>query len=116
MENANIDFAAMSNPSLLQLMGNYVKENRLRQNKTQEEIATIAGINRTTLVSIENGNGGTLLTWVQLMRALDQLHFFKNFQLASQVSPIKLAKLELKKRLRSRKKGKPNNNQKKSDW
>ena len=92
---------AISDKALLELIGAYLKETRLRQNKTQQELAKAAGINRSTLVQIESGGGGGLLTFVQIMRALDQLAVFKNFEIADQISPLLLAKMQRNKRQRA---------------
>ncbi|MEI8073853.1 MAG: helix-turn-helix transcriptional regulator [Bacteroidota bacterium] len=92
---------SISDKALLELIGVYLKETRLRQNKTQQELAEAAGINRSTLVQIESGGGGGLLTFVQIMRALDQLSVFKNFEVSEQISPLLLAKMQRNKRQRA---------------
>jgi DNA-binding XRE family transcriptional regulator len=92
---------SISDKALLELIGTYLKETRLRQNKTQMELAEAAGINRSTLVQIESGGGGGLLTFVQIMRALDQLSVFKNFEISEQISPLLLAKIQRNKRQRA---------------
>lgn len=101
MEKANNDLYAMSNPAVLVVLGNFVHQTRLQQNKTQQEVATSAGINRSTLVQIENGGGGTLLTFIQVLRALEQLHLFQVFEMQQSVSPLLLAKLDKMKRKRA---------------
>ena len=45
---------AMSEPALLELLGKFIQQTRLQQNKTQQQVATAAGINRSTMVQIEN--------------------------------------------------------------
>lgn len=60
---------AMSDPAILEVMGNFIQQTRLQQNKTQQQVATAAGINRSTLVQIEKGGGGTLLSFIQILRA-----------------------------------------------
>jgi transcriptional regulator with XRE-family HTH domain len=101
MENYNKIENSWSDKALLELIGVYLKQIRLRQNKTQQELAIAAGINRSTLVQIESGGGGGLLTFVQIMRALDQLAIFKNFEISEQVSPLLLAKMQRNKRQRA---------------
>ncbi|MEI7627156.1 MAG: helix-turn-helix domain-containing protein [Bacteroidota bacterium] len=101
MEIYNINMNANSDKAILGAMGAWLKETRLRQNKTQQELADAAGINRSTLIQMESGGGGGLLTFVQIMRALDQLHVFKNFELSDQISPLLLAKMQRKKRQRA---------------
>ncbi|MCP4551110.1 MAG: helix-turn-helix transcriptional regulator, partial [Bacteroidetes bacterium] len=92
----------------------FIKHHRITQNKTQQEIADNAGINRTTLSSLENGGIVTISTLIQVLRVLDLLYIMEVFEVKEQISPIELAKLEQRKRQRaSNKKG---NNQPKSDW
>jgi transcriptional regulator with XRE-family HTH domain len=92
---------ANSDKAILASMGGWIKETRLRQNKTQQELADAAGINRSTLIQMESGAGGGLLTFVQILRALDQLYIFKNFEITEQISPLLLAKMQRKKRKRA---------------
>ena len=72
---------AMSEPALLELLGKFIKQTRLQQNKTQQQVATSAGVNRSTVVQIENGGGGTMLSFIQVLRALEQLELFQNFEI-----------------------------------
>jgi transcriptional regulator with XRE-family HTH domain len=101
MDITNISMNANSDKAILEAIGAWLKETRLRENKTQQELADAAGINRSTLIQMESGGGGGLLTFVQIMRALDQLHLFKNFEISDQISPLLLAKLQRKKRQRA---------------
>ena len=71
----------MSDPALLELLGKFIKQTRLQQNKTQQQVATSAGVNRSTVVQIENGGGGTMLSFIQVLRALEQLELFQNFEI-----------------------------------
>lgn len=114
IENTNI-MQSKSDKKLLEEIGDFLKNTRLNQGKTQEEVATDAGLNRSTLSQIENGSGGTLLSLVQILRVLGQLHLLEQFKTASLVSPLKLAKLEQQQRQRASRK-RPKKNQPKSDW
>lgn len=115
-ENTDINWRAMSDKTILETIGQFVKETRLQQNKTQTQVSMDSGIARSTLVQIENGHGGTLISFIQIMRTLDQLHIIRYFQVKQQISPLKLAKLEQERRLRARRKGDNNNPKTKSDW
>jgi transcriptional regulator with XRE-family HTH domain len=105
----------MSDPAVLQLMGNFIKKSRLNRNRTQQDVSEAAGINRSTLVMLENGKGGTLLTYIQVLRALEQLHLLEVFEVKNELSPLQLAELEMKMRRRARRKASPNNKQN-SSW
>ncbi|MGV8947113.1 MAG: helix-turn-helix domain-containing protein [Lutibacter sp.] len=104
MENTNIDWAAMMDSSIVAIIGKYIKEQRLLQNKTQSILATEAGVNRWTISQIENGEAITLLSLIQILRALNLLHVLDIFKIEQQISPIQLAKLAQKKRQRARSK------------
>ena len=99
MDITNIN--AKSDKVILEQMGNWLKETRLRLNKTQQDLAEAAGINRSTLIQMESGGGGGLLTFVQIVRALDELSVFKNFEIAESISPLLLAKIQRRKRQRA---------------
>jgi transcriptional regulator with XRE-family HTH domain len=62
---------AMSDLVLLELLGNFIQQIRLHQNKTQQQVATAARINRSTMFQIENGGSGTMLSFLQILRALE---------------------------------------------
>jgi transcriptional regulator with XRE-family HTH domain len=105
----------ISDPAIIEVLGNFIKKTRLSQNKTQQDVSEAAGINRSTLIQIEKGNGGTLLSFIQILRALEQLQLFEVFEVKQEFSPLQLAKIEMKKRLRASKK--PSQNDKsKSTW
>ncbi|HRG83394.1 MAG TPA: helix-turn-helix transcriptional regulator [Chitinophagaceae bacterium] len=116
MEKTNIYWYSMSDTAIVGLIGNYIQRTRLEQNKTQQEVADAAGINRTTLVQIEKGAGGTLHTFVRILRSLEQLHLLQSFQAQQQISPLKLAKLEQAKRRRATSKKNTRIENPKSDW
>lgn len=102
IQKSNIISYELSDSAILEILGAFVRETRLKQNKTQEEVATAAGIKRMTLVRIEKGGGGTMATFVRLLRSLQQLHTLDQFLIPTQISPLKLARLEQQKRRRAR--------------
>ena len=102
MENANNDWSSMTDIALIGVIGSYIKHQRLEQNKTQAQIAHEAGVNRGTLVQIENGESITLSSLIQILRALDLLYLMNNFIIEDKISPIQYAKLQEKKRKRAR--------------
>ncbi len=116
MEKSIKYWHAMSDPAILELLGKYIQQTRLQQNKTQEQVATAAGLNRSTVVQIENGGGGTMISFVQILRALEQLQILENFEVKQQISPLQLAKLEQNKRQRASAKKVNQNKKTKSDW
>lgn len=107
---------AMSDLALLELLGKFLQQTRLQQNKTQQQVATAAGINRSTIVKIENGESGTMLSYIQILRALGQLQLLEHFEIKQQISPLQLAKLEQQKRQRASIKKNSPIKKPKSDW
>jgi transcriptional regulator with XRE-family HTH domain len=115
-ENTDQDWYAMSDKALLQVVGEFLKQIRLQQNKTQHEVALASGMVRSTLVQMEKGGGGRLMSLIQVMRTLGQLHLFKYFEVGQQISPLELARLEQAKRERARHRTNTKDQNTKTDW
>ncbi len=116
MEISNNNWYAMSDSAVLEELGTYIQQTRLQQNKTQQQLAEAAGVNRSTVVQFESGGGGTLLTFIQLLRALQQLPLLQQFEQKQELSPLQLAKLEHKTRKRARNNSADETGKPKSDW
>jgi transcriptional regulator with XRE-family HTH domain len=115
MANTDTEWLSMSDKSIVSIIGEYIKRQRLIQNKTQANIAEIAGINRWTMSKIENGEPISLTSLIQILRALNLLDVLNIFKTQSQLSPLKLAKLEKQKRQRASTDNEMNK-QNKSEW
>lgn len=114
MVNTNTNLISMSDSAIVNKIGLSLKNERLKTNKTQAQLAEAAGVNRWTVSQIENGEAISLMSLIQLMRALDMLGLLAIFNVQQEISPIELAKLDRKKRKRAR-----NSNTtplQKSDW
>lgn len=114
MGNTNTDLISMSDKAIIASVGEYLKHQRLTQNKTQSQIAEAAGINRWTISQIEKGEAISMTSLIQILRALNLLNVLDNFKIGTQISPIELAKLEKKKRQRAR--NKTSNKQDEYGW
>lgn len=90
-----------SDRDILQEIGRRLKQWRLNQNISQQELAQRAGITRTTISLIEAGNVFSILTLIQLLRALNALPQLDLFLPHPGVSPLQAAKLQGKKRQRA---------------
>ena len=112
MKKTSIEWFAMSDQGLLNIIGEFIQDTRLQQNKTQQQVAEAAGINRSTVGQIEKGNGGTLLSLLQILRVLEQLPILGAFEIENKISPLQIAKLEQQKRQRARNKDTHDNNPK----
>ncbi len=116
MEKVTQNWFSMSDPALMEVLGNFIQQTRLQQNKTQQQVATAAGINRSTMVQFENGSGGTLLSFIQILRALEQLQLLQSFEIQQKLSPLQLAKIDQQKRKRASRKKTTPIEKPKSDW
>lgn len=101
MAKANTNWISMTDASIVQTIGQFVKQKRLQANKTQGQLAKEAGLNPYTISQLENGVGVTLSTLVQLLRALDVLYILDAFQEKEEISPIQYAKMQKSKRRRA---------------
>lgn len=86
---------------VIKTIGEYVRSIRLERNLTQEQLGELAGVHRTTIRDLELGKRSTLLTLIQVLRSLDQLQTLKNFKVSKELSPLQLAKLEMRQRKRA---------------
>lgn len=94
MDNFNKSIYILNNKAILMLLGKFVKSKRLEQNITQQNLAIAAGVNRSTIVQIEKGDGANLLSFVQILRALNALDVLNVFEVEQKISPIQLAKMK----------------------
>jgi transcriptional regulator with XRE-family HTH domain len=94
----------MTNEALIKTIGSFIKQHRLQQNKTQEEVATAAGMSRSTLSLLERGETVTINTLIQALRVLDLLYIMDTFQISETISPLAYAKLKKEQRERARSK------------
>lgn len=114
MNSTFTNWNAMSDKALAMHIGRFIKEKRIEHNKTQESIAHAAGISRSTLSLLEKGETVTVSTLLQVMRVLDLLPILDAFTIRPTISPIQLAKMEMKTRKRVRGMQTPPNTQ--STW
>lgn len=92
----------MTDDAITQYIGSFVRHHRMKQHRTQEDLAAAAGISRSTLSLLERGETVTLATLIQVLRVLDQLHVMDAFNIREYVSPLALARLQKEKRKRVR--------------
>ena len=105
----------MSDDAIIKSFGEFVRHHRLEQNLTQKDLASKAGINRTTLSDLELGRRCQLLTLIQVLRVLNKLHVFDSIEVKQKISPMLLAEMEIKLRKKASG-GNKNPSSTKSDW
>jgi transcriptional regulator with XRE-family HTH domain len=96
MGNTNINWVQMTDIAIVAQIGRYIKQTRVKQHKTQAQLAEEAGLNRWTISQIENGESVTLTSLIQLLRALDILYVLNGFEVQNEISPLAYAKLKKK--------------------
>jgi len=92
---------ALSDSQWLIKIGEYIKHQRLNQNKTQDAVAKAAGISRSTLSLLERGETVTTTTLLQVMREINALEVLEAFKIPEEISPIAIAKAQQKERKRA---------------
>ena len=98
---SDTNWIAYSDKAIMEKIGDFMKQERLKQNKSQQRLAKEAGIARSTLALIEKGENTQLLIFIQLLRALNLLYLLQEFKVSQQISPLLLAKMEHSKRHRA---------------
>lgn len=88
----------MSDKSLMETIGNFIRSHRLNQNKSQDKVADAAGISRSTLSLLERGEKVRIDSLIQVIRVLDLLYIMDVFKVQEQISPIEYARLKKKQR------------------
>lgn len=94
------DWRSMSDPAIVTEIGRFVQQMRLNRNLTQQQLAMMSGVNRVTISRFEGGRASSLMTLVQILRALGKLDILSTFYEEAEISPLQL--LNLKKRQRKR--------------
>ena len=112
----NMVWVKMSDVTIVENLGKFIKHIRIQQNITQVQLAKMAGLNRWTIGQIENGESITLTSLIQILRALDVLYVLDDFEIIDEIDPIEYAKLQEKKRKRARTKQVDNKKDKDLGW
>ncbi len=90
-----------SDRAILRQLGERLRQRRLDQNLSQEELADAAGLNRTTISGLERGDPSTLLTLIQILRVLGALDEFETLLPDPGPSPLALAERAGRQRQRA---------------
>ena len=97
-------------------LGANLRQMRLNQNLTQEQLSDETGLSRSAISEMENGKVATsLFTIIQVLRGLHQFHLLEYWQIAGQVNPLQIGKLPGKERVRATR-TKRNQKKDESDW
>ncbi len=91
----------MSDRAILREIGHRLKRKRLEKNISQQRLAELSGLNRTTIGEAERGNPFSVLTLIQILRAINALEELDTFLPDPGISPLQLAKMKGKERRRA---------------
>jgi len=96
------DWYSMSDPAIVKELCGILKQVRLQQNITQEELAEKAGLSRSAISKMETGRSTVeLLTLIQVLRALQQFHLLDTWMVPATISPLLVARFTKKSRQRA---------------
>lgn len=103
MPTSNINWKLMKDEQVVTQLGKELRRMRLSSNLSQAEVATRAGLDRTTVVKLEAGRAATLMTVVQVLRAMDRLDVLESFHEEPQLTPYQLVEQQEKYLVKQRK-------------
>lgn len=91
-----------NNNEILELIGKKLQEYRVSKNISQKQLAEITGVSRSRISDIENGSPSSMVSLIEIMRALKILDNIELLIPAVVKSPREVLKETLKKRKRAR--------------
>jgi transcriptional regulator with XRE-family HTH domain len=95
IENENSDRA------VLEELGARLARTRLEQNTSQEQLATEAGVSKSTVERIETGREVKLTSFVRILRALGRLELLDRLIPEPLPSPIERVRIQGRRRQRA---------------
>lgn len=101
--NDIVDINLLSDKAILQKVGLFIQQTRIKQNLTQEELAMQSAISRSTLSLVERGDNISLINLLKILRTLNALYVLNDFEVSEELSPLQLAKGEKQQRKRASK-------------
>ena len=93
----------MSDAVVVKSLCQSIKQMRLNKNISQEDLAERSGISRITISRMETGKAINLITFVQILRALENLELLNHLNIQPEISPIQV----MEEREKYRKKASP---------
>lgn len=91
-----------NNNEILELIGKKLQEYRVSKNISQKQLSDITGVSRSRISDIENGSPSSMVSLIEIMRALKILDNIELLIPAVVKSPREVLKETLKKRKRAR--------------
>jgi DNA-binding XRE family transcriptional regulator len=88
-----MDTYALTNDAIMRQIGLKLKELRIEKNMKQKDLSETSGVSLFTISAVENGKTTSMLTIIQLLRALEHLDYLDRFFQEQAISPIAYSKL-----------------------
>lgn len=79
--------ALKSKSSLLSMLGQRIKDERLSQNLSQQELSQRSGVAYSTLRKIESSGEGSMKDYINILQAMSKVDQLDHFLPASRVNP-----------------------------
>jgi transcriptional regulator with XRE-family HTH domain len=96
-----MDFYEMSDFAVVEELGRRIQRHRLNRNMTQAALARKSGMARYSVSQMENGGNFSCLSLVRVLRSLDCLGSLDAFLPEPGLSPLQLARMRGKTRMRA---------------
>ncbi|MBK7381847.1 MAG: helix-turn-helix domain-containing protein [Flavobacteriales bacterium] len=96
MATNNINWKVLKDEKVVTQLGKELRRMRLERNLSQAEVAKRGGLDRTTVVKLEAGRAATLMTVVQVLRAMDRLEVLDGFHEEPQLTPYQVVEQQAK--------------------
>ena len=84
---------SMSDIAVLKEIGAQIRQMRLNRNVSQAKLGAISGLSRKAISDIERNGRCSMMSIVQILRALEKLELLNIFSTEFLVSPIQIAKM-----------------------
>ena len=97
-----MDVYTLTDDAIMRQIGSKLKELRIIKGMKQTELSQASGVSVFTISAVENGKSTSLLTIIQILRALENLDYLNQFFQQQEMSPIAYAKLMEKNRRKER--------------
>lgn len=107
---------SLTDKALVAQMGNFIQHQRIKVNRSQDEVSEAAGISRSTLSLLERDGQTTLNTFIRVLRVLDLLYVLDIFKVSNEISPLAYAKMKKKERKKASKRNDTLNDQDELKW
>lgn len=107
----------LSDIAIASQLGRFLRQTRLEQKLTQENLAVKAGLSRSAIYEMENGKCATsFITIVQVLKALEHLHLFDTWKATETGHKLMRAQMPDKKEVLASSQVKHEHKREENEW